>query len=442
VAPEHDEAYLGKRFPLRRTGNGEQISFSTTAAGIGTRRMIREFSIPIFRFLHFGGLALTTQRVESRIQLIHSLSKDRLGDLLEAKRRGQKIIGYPPGGYMPEELVLACGGIPLCLLSGGEHSAVELAGAYICRWIDPFYRAQIGYAVSGDDPYYNVIDLLVVPVTDNHVRAMMDVIDYHSPIEIFPFGVPHTKEEMAFAYYLHGLRRLKKKLEDITGTEITETRLRSAIDLCNRERQLLRDISVMRKSDRIPLSGREFVALNHASFVGDKPAVVRALEAICEELKMQYNPVEQRPRVLLTGSTLAIGDNKIIDLIEEAGGVIAVEEFAEGMKPYWEMVAPEGDLMEALADCYFRRRIPPAWFRPGRERLDFLIHLAEDYRVNGVIWYALLYRESYKTESYYFPAILKKKTGLPMLTLESEYDTNEIGPLRTRVETFIEMIRN
>ncbi len=343
---------------------------------------------------------------------------------------------------MPEELVLACGGIPLCLVSGGDHSAVELAGAYICRWIDPFYRAQIGYAVSGDDPYYNLIDLLVVPVTDNHVRAMMDVIDYHSPVEIFPYGIPHTKEEIAFTYYLHGLRRLKEKLEDITGAIITETRLRQAIDLCNRERQLLKDISLMRKSDQIPLSGREFVALNHASFVGDKLEVVKVLEAIYEELKIQQNAAEKNPRVLLTGSTLAIGDNKIIDLIEEAGGVIAIEEFAEGIRPYWEMVKPEGDLIEDLADCYFRRRIPPAWFRPGRERFDFLIQLAKDYRVSGVIWYELLYRESYKTESYYFPTILKKRTGLPMLTLESEYDTNEVGTLRTRIETFIEMIRN
>ncbi len=61
--------------------------------------------------------------------------------------------------------------------------------------------------------------------------------------------------------------------------------------------------------------------------------------------------------------------------------------------------------------------------------------------MDGVIWYQLMYRESYKTESYYFPDRLKRETGLSMLTIESDYDQAETGSLRTRIETFIETIR-
>ena len=61
--------------------------------------------------------------------------KNRLTDLSKAKEKGQKIVGYTPGGYLPEELVLASGAIPICLIRGGDHSMVELAGAYICRWL-------------------------------------------------------------------------------------------------------------------------------------------------------------------------------------------------------------------------------------------------------------------------------------------------------------------
>ena len=97
--------------------------------------------------------------------------------------------------------------------------------------------------------------------------------------------------------------------------------------------------------------------------------------------------------------------------------------------------------MKALADRYFTMREPPAWFRPSRERLDFLIKLAKEFKVDGVIWYQLMYREAYDLESYYFPDMLKKETGLRMLRIESDYDAAEIGPFRTRVETFIETIR-
>ena len=97
--------------------------------------------------------------------------------------------------------------------------------------------------------------------------------------------------------------------------------------------------------------------------------------------------------------------------------------------------------MENLADCYFMRRVCPGWFRPGKERLEFLIRLANDFHVDGVIWYNLMYRESYKLESYYFPEMLKKETGLSMLVLESDYDSGEIGQMKTRIETYIEILR-
>ncbi|MFH1479799.1 MAG: 2-hydroxyacyl-CoA dehydratase family protein [Pseudomonadota bacterium] len=367
--------------------------------------------------------------------------KNRLADLSKAKAEGRKIVGYTPGGYMPEELILASGAIPLGIIRGGDHSMVEAAGAYICRWIDPFCRAQIGYGTSGEDPYYNIIDLLVVPVTDNNIRAISDILAYNTDINIYPFGVPHKKDESSLKYYLTKIERLKEKLGDFTGVEITESKLQEAIRLCNRERELLREISLMRKSEPLPLSGRDFIALNHASFIADKEFMVDLLESLVKELRKQAPGSGNGPRILLTGSTLAQGDYKVPDIIEEAGGRVVIEEFAEGIRPYWEEVKLEGDLMKNLADSYFMQRVPPAWFRPGRERLNFLVDLARDFHVDGVIWYHLMYRESYKIESYYFPDILKRETGLRMLTVESDYDATETGPLQTRIETFIETIR-
>lgn len=367
--------------------------------------------------------------------------KTRLVELGQAKKEGRKIIGYTPGGYLPEELVLASGAIPVGLVRGGNHSMVELAGAYICRWIDTFCRAQIGYAMSGEDPYYSIIDTLVIPVTDNHVRAIMDVLGYNTSIDIFTFGIPHTKDAPALNYYRYGITKLKKKLEELTGADITEPRLTEAIRLCNRERELFREISLMRRSGPVPISSRDFVALNHASFLADKEVMVGILESLVSELKAKPSVPQGDTRVLLTGSTLALGDSKVLDLTEEAGGVIVIEEFAEGIRPYWENVETDGDLMAALADCYFRRRVPPGWFRPGNERLDFLVKLAKDFNVEGVIWYQMMYRESYKVESYYFPDILARETDLRMLTVDSDYDAAEVGPLRTRIETFIETIR-
>jgi benzoyl-CoA reductase/2-hydroxyglutaryl-CoA dehydratase subunit BcrC/BadD/HgdB len=365
----------------------------------------------------------------------------RLTELTRLRKNGTKLIGYAPGGYMPEELVYAAGAVPVGLIRGGDPEPVAESAAYVPRFIDTFCRSQIGYRMMGGDPLYEIIDLLVVPVTDHNIKTIADCFNFFTNTNVFRFGVPHQKDEHAFEYYLTGLRALKDKLEEFTGNKIDEGRLREAIDLCNRMRELLKEISLLRKSERPPINGYEFVKLNHASFIADKRIFVDALESIYRELKGKPASNPKGPRILLTGSTLAMGDYKVLEMAENAGATIVIEEFAEGVRHYWENVLANGDLIQALADRYFRRRVPPAWFRPSRERLDYLIEIARDFKVDGIIWYQLMYRSSYDIQAFYFEKLLKKELDIPMLKLESDYDVSERGPLRTRIETFVEITK-
>ena len=68
------------------------------------------------------------EQVMKAMEMLSSHRRTRLADLGKAKEEGRSIIGYTVGGYFPEELVLAAGAIPLGLIRGGDHSAVELAG--------------------------------------------------------------------------------------------------------------------------------------------------------------------------------------------------------------------------------------------------------------------------------------------------------------------------
>lgn len=367
--------------------------------------------------------------------------KNRSAELQGLKAEGQKIIGLYPGGYVPEEIILACDAIPIGLHRGGEHEPVLIAGAYLPRWIDTFCRSQIGFKVQGGEPTYDLIDLFVVPITDNNVRILADAWEFYRLGKIFKFGVPHRKTERALKYYLHGIDVLKNKIEDHSGQKATEEKLNEAILLCNRERGLLRKISSMRKGASLALSGKDFIRLLHASLWLDKKAMIQILESLVGEMESQEIQPRSGPRILLTGSTLAYGDGKVINLVEEAGGNVVIEHFAEGLRNYWDDVARDGNPMEALAESYFQGRITPAWFRPSREMRDFLIELAEEFSVDGVIWYGLMYRDSYTVQSTLFPKILKDATGLSTLVIESDYDLEEMGPLRTRIETFVEMIR-
>ncbi len=231
----------------------------------------------------------------------------RLTELTRLQEKGTKLIGYAPGGYMPEELVFASGAMPIGLIRGGDPEPVAESAAYLPRFIDTFCRSQIGYRMLGEEPLYQMFDLLVVPITDHNIKAVADCFDFFAEANVFRFGVPHQKDEHAFEYYLSGLHQLKEKLEEFTGNKIEDDRLREAIELCNRMRGLLNEISLLRRSERPGITGREFVKLNHASFVADRTVLIDALDSVHQELVKKPKSGPEGPRILLTGSTLAMG---------------------------------------------------------------------------------------------------------------------------------------
>jgi benzoyl-CoA reductase/2-hydroxyglutaryl-CoA dehydratase subunit BcrC/BadD/HgdB len=369
--------------------------------------------------------------------------RERPVELMRLKQGGAKIVGYVPNGYMPEELVHASGAIPVGLIRGGDHEPVAVSQAYLFRLLDTFCRSQIGYRTLGEEPLYQLPDLLVVPITDRNVTAIAESWQLYTDVEVFRFGVPrYTGAEHAFEYYVNGLGLLKQRLEEFTGTEITNERLREEIELSNRIRDLLEEISFTRASEHPRVSGRDFIRLNHATYCADRHILVSALESISNELKKMEAPRPSGPRIMLEGSTMADGDYKVVDILEDTGANIVIEEFSEGVRHYQQRVEPNGDLISALADRYLRRRVPPAFFHGVvKDRFDYLLKLVKEFKVDGVVWYSLLYRDSYDREGLLFSEELKKKAAIPLLKLSSDYDIAETGQMRTRIETFIDIIR-
>ena len=369
--------------------------------------------------------------------------RERPVELTRLKQDGAKIVGYVPNGYMPEELAHAVGAVPVGLIRGGDHEPVAVSQAYLFRLLDTFCRSQIGYRTLGEEPLYQLPDLLVVPITDRNITAIAESWQLYTDVEVFRFGVPrYNGAEHAFEYYVDGLRSLKQKLEEITGAEIRDDGLQEEIELSNRIRGLLEEISSTRASETPRISGRDFIRLNHATYYADRHVLLSALESISSELKRMETPQPAGPRIMLVGSTMADGDYKVIDILEDTGANIVIEEFSEGVRHYQQKVESNGDPIRALADRYLRRRVPPAFFHGAvRDRFSYLLELVKEFKVDGVVWYSLLYRDSYDREGLLFHEELKKKAGIPLLKLTSDYDIAETGPMRTRIETFIDIVR-
>ncbi len=97
------------------------------------------------------------------------------------------------------------------------------------------------------------------------------------------------------------------------------------------------------------------------------------------------------------------------------------------------------EMIDALVDRYMR--IDCACFTPNEERMENVLNLAKELKVDGVIQYSLLFCQPYQQESLKLGKFLEKN-NIPVLNIETDYSMEDVEQLKTRVEAFVEMLEN
>ena len=169
---------------------------------------------------------------------------------------------------------------------------------------------------------------------------------------------------------------------------------------------------------------------------------------LCDELEKRVADgvsvfAEGTKRIMLTGTPLAIPNCKLHNIIETSGGAVVCEEMCTGTR-YFERLVDEtketlDDQIQALADRYMG--INCACFTPNTARIDDIIRLAKEYKVDGVIDVNLKFCSLYDTEGYAVEKALKE-AGIPVLGIETDYVDSDAEQLRTRISAFLEMLNN
>jgi benzoyl-CoA reductase/2-hydroxyglutaryl-CoA dehydratase subunit BcrC/BadD/HgdB len=244
----------------------------------------------------------------------------------------------------------------------------------------------------------------------------------------------------AFEHWHRELQRLRSFLESRFETQITDTKIREAIDVMNRERALRRRLAEFMKADPPPLTGRELLDLK--SIVSGVPADFEQYEQAIETLAAKEPACEMtsRVRTLLTGVPVVHGAERVVDLIEENGGLVVCMENCTGLKPILEDVDQSAsDAVRALAEKYFH--LPCSVMTHNNRRLDMLRQLVQEYRPHCVIeliWQACI---TYDVESNRVKRFTEGELGLPYLRIETDYSPSDSARIAVRVEALFETVQ-
>ena len=370
---------------------------------------------------------------------IHGL---RVKELMDHRAAGGKVVGLYCV-FVPEDLIIAAGAIPVGLCAGAQF-AVPDAEEILPRNTCPLVKSSFGFKLSRTCPYVQASDFVVGETTCDGKKKMYEILGEYHPTYVME--VPQKKTPLGRQLFVEEIRGLKAKLEAETGTAVTAESLARATSLIEAKRRALQRLNSVRKARPATISGLDALLITQIAFYDDAARFTEKVNLLCEELEARATRGEgvaspAAPRVLVSGSPMAIPNWKLHQLLEESGAVVVGEESCTGTR-YYNYLTPANDgsvegQLAAIADRQLETHC--ACFTPNNERLDDIVALARDWTADGVVHYDLQFCHTFAHEAVKVERRLAEEK-IPLLRIETDYSDEDTGQLRTRIDAFLEMI--
>ena len=351
------------------------------------------------------------------------------------KRTGGKVVGYLCT-YVPAEILYAADVLPVRILGGHKPSSLVEPHIYSSMFC-PFCRDCLGQGLEGK---YDYLDGIMIAQSCLHIRQTFWSWEKHIPRDYsYYLYMPHSIQSKGRYEYLHGeLIRFKKSLEEWIGREITPEDLDRGIEICNTNRQLLRQVYEFRKNEDPPITGLESLEVALASQLADKREHSQALEALIKELPERNLNRETGTRLMIVGSE--DDDREFFEMVEQRlslPATLVIEEHCTGSRDFWNEVVPQDDRIMAIAGRYLDRPPCPSKDWPARQRFEHISQLVRDYRVEGAIVMQQKFCDPHELDIPALTKFFKEQLDIPTYFLEFDI-TVPAGQFAVRVEAFLE----
>ncbi|MDR0620380.1 MAG: 2-hydroxyacyl-CoA dehydratase family protein [Deltaproteobacteria bacterium] len=376
-------------------------------------------------------------------EIFESFGEARRDGFLAMKAIKDKGIGVVGTfcTYTPYEVFTAAGLVPVGLCSTSDETIAE-AEKTLPRNLCPLIKASYGFAVADKCPYMYFSDLVVGENTCDGKKKMYELLGRIK--DVYVMDLPQTQyKDSAKLLWKEEIEALKEKVEARFGVTVTPEDLVRAIKERNRERVLLKELYELSKATPPPMTGLQQLRILFGSqFKFDHEAKLAELRETIDKIKENYAQ-GQRPvpatakRIAITGCPMGGATEKVVQAIEESGGVVVAYENCTGAKQFDRQVSENGNPIEALAEYYLN--IGCAVMTPNKNRLELLGRLCREFKADGVVEMVLQACQPYSVETHTIREFLDG-ISVPFLSLETDYSSGDVGQLKTRAAAFIEML--
>ena len=310
----------------------------------------------------------------------------------EWRAQGGKAVGEL-GCDVPDELLIAAGFLPVRVYADPDKP-LKQTDTYLEYAFDPVIRAQFEKIVDGT--YGAQLDALAISnSTDVIIRTYLYLrelkrVEPEKPIPPIDFiDWLFTRNRLHQVRNEHTIALFRETVEKWAGHPITDEDIRKAAEICNENRQTLREMALLRRGDKVRISGSEALVIIGSGFFMERSEHTRLVKAVTADAAAW--PVLEGPRVFFTGSDQE--DTALYEMLEAAGAVIVGEDHNWGDRFYERDYNMEYSPVRALVDRYMLREFSSkkAFVSQRVEALNREVRAAN---AEAVLFYTNIYEEA------------------------------------------------
>jgi predicted CoA-substrate-specific enzyme activase len=304
-----------------------------------------------------------------------------------------------------------------------------------------FLKSTIGGIYEGIMPKPDLV--IGSPGFCSSMGSILENVSRYYNSDFFYLNIPLNYSPDAVSFLAKQLRKLTVILSTKSGMSIKEVeniRLPGSIELSNQAAKYWKQIETLRQNIPSPMSGSE--AIDYATVLSQtwgSNKIVEIYKLLYTELnKRVENKVPAIPNETLRILWLHLRPyypNKIFDILESYGAVIAFEEVNFPSRNRMDPSHPYLSLAQEILSNIGK-------YRNSVIRANDIVYIAEKFKVNGVIHFA---HENCDYSKVSFPVVfelLQRGKGIPILNLNSDCLVDEHSELlKTRLQAFLEGLR-
>ncbi|MDP7470149.1 MAG: 2-hydroxyacyl-CoA dehydratase family protein [Dehalococcoidia bacterium] len=352
----------------------------------------------------------------------------------EWKKGGGRVVGIACT-YVPVEVLVAAGIMPWRVSgtwSDKIDDALVIRSANSCGYCNHVLQSLL-------DNDMDFLDGVVATTWEQDITRLWDVWRHLGKTDFTHIlHLPHCASNQTIKYYAGEISEFVTAVEGLSGKKITDSDLAWAVEVCNRRRSLMLEVYEMRKQESPPLSGAEMVGLTTAGTLMPVDRFNQELSDLLPYIRVRQAKLSYPTTRILVSSDFA--DNPAyVEVIEDAGCVVAMDDFDTGSRYYSGLVELDGrDPQWNIAHRYLGQP-GPARMVAWDAQIEQTAQWVKEYNIHGVIELAQRYSRSREMRRPYFLDRIKQ-AGIQAISLEREYISSNMGQIRNRVQAFLEMV--